>query len=388
MSKEKQQYEVLTLVTWDWLSTKSPRIIIEFREEVSLIVEAILKTWWPKLYDLFETSKKASELLDWSSIQWSNWIDIKRNISKYLEKIEKFLLQNNFPSDDVVKTIRKLGYELFNAWLKNLVLSAWLSIPTKYVEVPESLKNQIKNILLDEDELTSLLIFLTQYWFIELSENIGNNFEEESENKILDIDREWLIADLKSLWAVKTFEWRVDDDYYDFIDNRLETAKKEWTSGRSFRIREKLDLITWDVDRYYTIKRKKPENTEPSFRVCYEIEMRILKHQWVLSILDRFGLKKFREKAKDRVSFAIYDKDDHELSVKFDIDDYKIVSIEWKEILVPTVLEIETNSKSLAEYYIKKLWLESNVKLVTWSRGLFKYYSNIQVKNWKPKSKK
>ncbi len=119
--------------------------------------------------------------------------------------------------------------------------------------------------------------------------------------------------------------------------------------------------------------------------------MKILKHQWVLSILDKFGLQKTRGKSKDRISYAIYDKDDEELSVKFDIDDYDFVLIEWKEIKIPTVLEIETNSKSLAEYYIKKLWLEWNVKLVTWYRWLIRYNISHQLieKPEKPtKSKK
>ncbi len=377
----KEQFEVWTLITWDSLSF--PDKLMDMKWEISLLVEAILKTWWEILLDTLYKSKKASDLLDWSIIQKSNWLNVKENISKYLEKISKFLTINNYPKEHIEITSRKLWFELFKSWLNNLILSNWLSIPDKYIEVPENLKKQIYNILVWEEELSSLLIFLTSYWFIELSENIWNNFEEESENKVLDVDRDKLVADLKSLWAKKTFEWKVDDDYYDFLDMRLEESKKEWWSGSSFRIREKLDLMTWDVNRYYTIKRKKAENTEPSFRVCYEIEMRIKKIQWVLSILDKFWLKKFRDKSKDRVSFVIYDKDDTELGVKFDIDDYEKVIVDWKEVQIPTVLEIETNSKSLAEYYIKKLWLEWNVTLVSWSRWLFRYYANIDKKNVK-----
>lgn len=387
MSKENpKHFEIWTLVTWDWLSFSDE--IIWLKEETSLLIRAILNTWWPILLDLVKKSKKSWDLFDRSVIQKSNWLNVKENISKYLEKFQKFLDSSEFPQNVIESTIRKLWYELFNSWLKNLVISSWLRIPEeKYVEVPENLKNQIKNILLEEDELSSLLLFLTSYWFIELSWNIWNQFDEESENKILDVNREKLVADLMSMWATKTFEWKVDDDYYDFLDMRLDNTKKEWWSWRSFRIREKLDFTTGDVNRYYTIKRKKPENTEPSFRVCYEIEMRILKHQWVLSILDRFWLQKFREKSKDRVSLTIYDKDDHELSVKFDIDDYWTVVVDWKEIIIPTVLEIETNSKSLAEYYIKNLWLVWNIKLVTWSRWLFKYYTELQTKKWKVKKK-
>ncbi len=243
-----------TLVQWDWLDF--PETLIKTRDDISLLVEAILNAWWEALLELLYKSKKTSDLLNWMDIQKSNWLNIKQNISKYLLKIESFLLKNNFPSDYITIMIKKLWYELFNAWLKNLVNSAWLSVPKKCVEVPENLRNQISNILLDEDELSSLLIFLTSYWFIELSENIWNNFEEESENKILDIDKSKLIEDLESIWAVKTFEWKVDDDYYDFLDMRLDNAKKSWETWRSFRIREKLDSTSWDVSRYYTIKRK------------------------------------------------------------------------------------------------------------------------------------
>lgn len=385
MSNELFNWEALLLrdLNKDWDDITS--ILKSLKEDTALLVDAILKVGGIQLVSQVLNSKSINKLLDWSIIKKSNRLNIKQNINSYLLQFAKFLDKNNYPKEFIDSLLKKLWIELFNSYIKFLLLDSWIKIPPEFVEVPDNLKKQIYNILEWEEELAYLIIFLTSCSFIELSENIWNRFEVESENKILEVDKEKLVADLLALWAVRTFEGRVEDDYFDFADWRLDKVKDTWWWNRSFRIREKADFTEWDVDRYYTIKRKKTEDVKTDFRECYEIEMRIKRHHWLLHILERFGLKKFRDKAKDRISFTVYDKDDSELSVKFDIDDYNIVIVDWKEVFIPTILEIETNCEALANTYIRRLWLEWNVKLVTWSRGLFKYYVNLQKKEKKPK---
>nr|MDD3720629.1 hypothetical protein [Candidatus Gracilibacteria bacterium] len=360
-------------------------VLKTLKEDTSFLVESILKIGGEQLVSQLLNSRSLNKLLDWDLIKKSNRLNVKDNINSYLLQFSKFLAKNNYTKEYIDSFLKRLGTELFNSYIKFSLVDSGIKVPSEFVEVPDILKRQIYNILEGEEELAYLIIFLISCSFIELSENIGNRFEVESENKILEVDKDKLVADLLALGAIRTFEGRVEDDYFDFSDGRLDKVKGTGGGNRSFRIREKTDFTEGDVDLYYTIKRKKTEDTKTDFRECYEIEMRIKRHYGLLHILERFGLSKFREKAKDRISFTVYDKDDSELSVKFDIDDYGIVKVDGKEVFIPTILEIETNCEALANTYIRKLGFEGNVKLVTGSRGLFKYYANSQKATKKSK---
>lgn len=384
---ESKDYWFWTLVTGDLLSSNE---VTQAKEEVSLMVRAILATWWEVLLNNINNSKASNLLSNTSYVFSSNVLNIRENIEKYLLVFKQFLEKSKFPEKYIEDAYKKMWYELFFSWLENLLVTCWFKIPKEFIKIPDSLKNEISNILRFDDELASLLIFMKSCWFIEISENVWNKFEEESELKILEVNKNDLCNRLEALGAVKTFQGTVEDSYYEFPDWRFDKYKKDHWESISFRLREKMNALEetepWDVSMYYTIKRKRQRNPERwFFRLCNEKELKILNYSKVLQLLERFGLKKDRTKYKDRVSYFIKDKDDDNIWVKFDIDDYGVVEIDWEKVKVPTIVEIETNSRALAEYYMKKLWLEWNVKLATGSRSLFRYYKNNQ---WEKKLKK
>lgn len=382
-----KEYWFWTLVTWDWLSSTAD--VSQIKEETALLVRAILETWWEVLINLAKNAKTNNILANTSYLFSSNVLNVRENIDKYLVKFKKFLQSYNFPEKYVDNAYKKMWYELFFSWMENLLVSCWFKIPDKFINVPENLKKEISNILRFDDELASLLIFMKKCGLIEISKNAWNEFEEESELKILEVNKNDLSARLEELWAERTLVWTVTDSYYEFPDWRFDKYKQELWESISFRLREKMDIIKdWNVTMYYTIKRKRQRNIDPIFRVCNEKELEILNYTKVLQLLEKFWLKKDRVKLKHRTSYLIKDKDDPEIWVKFDIDDYGTVEFEWKKVSVPTIVEIETNSRALAEYYIGKLWLEWNVKLAHWSRSLFRYYLEKEEKVKKDKKTK
>ena len=174
----------------------------------------------------------------------------------------------------------------------------------------------------------------------------------EKEIKILDVNREELVKKLIDLWAEKTFEWFIHDIYYDFVDGK---NHKMDSNDRIFRIRKK-----WDI-HLYTIKRKrnkKSEGWEDNLKVADEAESFITDIDSFTSVLEKYWMKKVREKKKHRVSFKLD-------GCEFDIDKYEEI---------PELMEIEAKTEEEIETFIKKLWLEANEKRKFGSRWLFEYY--------------
>ena len=173
----------------------------------------------------------------------------------------------------------------------------------------------------------------------------------EKEIKILDVDQEKVIQLLENLWAEKTFEWFVHDIYYDFIK---EWKQKLYGKSRLFRVRTK-----WD-SHLYTIKRKRNKNNwwEKWLKVADEAEKTITDIESFTWVLEKYWMKKIREKKKYRVSYKLWE-------VEFDFDKYEEI---------PTLLEIEAKTKEEIDYFIQVLWCEKNEKKSFWSRKLYKYY--------------
>lgn len=173
----------------------------------------------------------------------------------------------------------------------------------------------------------------------------------EKEIKILDIDIEQTVKKLENLWAKKTFEWYIHDIYYDFQE--WENQKMD-ENKRLFRVRKKWDL------HLYTIKRKrhKLEWWEKSLKVADEAEYPITDVESFTSVLEKYWMKKIREKKKYRISFKFWD-------IEFDIDKYDNI---------PALLEIEAKSKKEIFWILKFLWFENNVRKKFGSRKLYKHY--------------
>lgn len=174
----------------------------------------------------------------------------------------------------------------------------------------------------------------------------------EKEIKILEIDRKKVIKNLENLWAVKTFDWYIHDIYYDFP---WELWDKMEENKRLFRVRQK-----WET-HLYTIKRKrnkKSEWWEKWVKIADEWENNITDVVSFKKVLEKYWMKKTREKKKQRISYKLW-------NVEFDLDDYD---------LIPSLMEIEAESKSEIKKYIKLLWLEDHKQKKFGSRKLFEYY--------------
>jgi predicted adenylyl cyclase CyaB len=174
----------------------------------------------------------------------------------------------------------------------------------------------------------------------------------EKEIKILEIDGQEVAKKLLDLWAVQTFDWFIHDIYYDFVSWE---AKKMESNKRLFRVRQK-----WET-HLYTIKRKRTTEAEwweKWVKIADEWENPITDIDSFKNVLEKYWMKKVREKKKHRTSFSLWE-------LEFDIDDYDGI---------PTLLEIEAKTKKELDNMVKLLWLEKNSQKTFGSRGLYKYY--------------
>ncbi|PZM86544.1 hypothetical protein DLH72_00550 [Candidatus Gracilibacteria bacterium] len=193
-----------------------------------------------------------------------------------------------------------------------------------------------------------------------LYKNIYNIFENylykkfmlEKEIKILDINKEKTIKKLEKLGALKTFEGFIHDVYYDFLDG--ENYKLD-QNKRLFRVRKKGDM------HLYTIKRKRKKKDylgEKGIKVADEVEYQITDVDSFSSVLEKYGMKKIREKKKYRISYKIGE-------VEFDIDKYDEI---------PDLIEIEAKTKKEIKHFIKELGFEKHIRKEFGSRKLYKHY--------------
>lgn len=171
----------------------------------------------------------------------------------------------------------------------------------------------------------------------------------EKEIKILDVNSREIEKKLKNLWAKKTFDGVIHDIYYDFPGDKMEYNK------RLFRVRKK-----WET-HLYTIKRKRKkikEWWEEWVKIADEWEREITDVDSFRAVLEKYGMKKIREKKKHRISYSLK-------KLEFDIDKYDGM---------PTLLEIEAHTIEEINKYIEKLWLKNHTTKSFGSRWLYQYY--------------
>ena len=172
----------------------------------------------------------------------------------------------------------------------------------------------------------------------------------EKEVKVLDIDINEVCKTIESLWGKRTFEGVIHDVYYDFPGwekNKMEDNK------RMFRVRKRGE------EHIYTIKRKRSKiGNEEWVTAKDEHETPITDVESFSKTLEKYGMKKIREKIKHRISYNID-------WTEFDIDKYDEI---------PALLEIEDTSWENIQAWIKKLWLDSYEQMIWWSRKIFKHY--------------
>ncbi|MDD3646725.1 MAG: CYTH domain-containing protein [Candidatus Gracilibacteria bacterium] len=177
----------------------------------------------------------------------------------------------------------------------------------------------------------------------------------EKEIKVLEINIDEIKVKLESFGAKKSFEGFIHDIYYDFPGDKMDTEK------RIFRVRKKGET------HLYTIKRKRDTKVEggvKGIKVADEGERQITDVDSFTKVLEKYGMKKVREKKKHRISYSLDD-------IEFDIDDYYLGD---DKNTIPPLLEIEAHSKKDINIWIKKLGLENHITKSFGSRKLFEYY--------------
>ena len=175
----------------------------------------------------------------------------------------------------------------------------------------------------------------------------------EKEVKILEINVDKICKKLESLWAIMTFNWLIHDVYYDF-PNWEDNKHKMHNNQRMFRVRKK-----WEV-HFYTIKNRRwdLEEEEEGIVIKEELEREITDVFSFTEVLERYGMKKTREKKKHRISYSLD-------WTEFDIDTYDGI---------PALLEIEGSGNEIIQFFISKLWLKKHEQLFGGSKKLFKHY--------------
>ena len=109
----------------------------------------------------------------------------------------------------------------------------------------------------------------------------------------------------------------------------------------------------------YTIKKKRNSKTKKKkLQIKYEAEHPVQNTSSFIRVLEKYGMKKTREKKKFRISYALWE-------LEFDIDRYTGI---------PDLLEIEAMKKKDIVKYIEILGLQKNPTLLGGSRKLFEYY--------------
>ncbi len=173
----------------------------------------------------------------------------------------------------------------------------------------------------------------------------------EKEIKILEINKEEIVAQLLELWAEKTFEGFVHDIYYDFPDDA--PKNKMEANGRMFRLRQK-----WE-EHIYTIKNKRKKIKKKEGVVAKdEHETPISNIESFAKVLEKYGMSTSREKKKHRASYALD-------GMEFDFDIYENI---------PEFLEIEGPDGDTIQAWVVKLGLEEYEQMLGWSRKIFKHY--------------
>ncbi len=329
-------------------------------------------TEWKKIKTEIEKLKHEIKLKinKWWNIP--NAMDIEKIVNDVAWKINIILINNWFwidwkPCWIVNKIASMVSYRTLIYRILKVLVATWFDTKSvKPVNVPHETWKVIYDIIKDP-VLTTFLIVLKSYWIIDISENMWNVFEDqlEEELKICNIweVKDQVIDELVDLWALKSFEWTVEDIYIDYPDKRL---KKRFLS--SFRTRSKTTL---ELERsfYYTIKRAVTDEEKKILikkevirerkvwktRICKEQEFKI-DIDIFNKAMNIFWLVLRKRKVKERISFH-YSKE----WMKVDVDKYP-----WKQWIAEFEAEMNSNILDVLE----KVKLDDEKKyprMATWS---------------------
>lgn len=317
---------------------------------------------------------------------------IESEIDRVAEEVMKIIWKNkseklnNYINDNkkLSKLIQNVSYKVLILWILKVLDSIWFDT-SKYSDRLKDVYDKTWEIIyhvLKDPTLTTFLMVLHSYWFIKLSWNIVNKHEIEEEVKICNIwwNKNDIIKRLKNLWAKKTFEWEIEDTYYDYDNknNNLRTKLWDSTYKSTFRIRKKIPKWWWSPKYYYTIKRKLTDDEQKMFerfaverkvetRTCFEQEFEIVDFDLFRNAITSAWFTETRKKKKDRVSYAIESDKAFWWWTKFDIDKY-----DWKQ----EMMEIEASESTSITKCLETLWLDDESKYPRMATGSTKFLDN------------
>lgn len=312
------------------------------------------------------------------SAPYNVWLDVVLSDTSTQNRILWALEWDDSPivlptKDEIIeigKSVGQVGNALNNWWLNARTTS------------PSDMW-QISNIFEARDHISAMIGHLLSITSIDKSENPINNFSEEHEFKILEIQFESLKKALEEEWFDILYQARIYDVYNDFYDPevRLDTFKA--INRNRFKVgRSSSDSEIYQ--RLLTLKRKLKEGESAwhiagiEARKAFELEYLIT--QWNFRYLamsqNAIGLQPFREKIKNRWAYIkTFEKEG--VTVKVDIDKYDeiphLAEIEISKTDGTRFGENKGDEKFLRKL-LKKLWLEK-LEMVWWgSRKLFAHY--------------
>ena len=323
---------------------------------------------------------------------------IRQEVWKVVKKINKWVQKEN---------VEKVYFLSYVRWIvkrfQNVGFTDFTSFQAK--EIPWDLRREIYKIFQD-DALTSF--FLVAKFLGILDTTDKNPDEKEREMKVLDCSKKEVADGLerwkqKNNWLIsfeEVWEFEIEDEYYDDKYLRLDRQKiiEKWHDGqekkskRSFRIRKKKNIHTWEESHYYTIKRtfdekvkddKKDEfwNQIKEAREAYEWEYAILGSDVFKKVLPEVGLRVSRRKKKLRKTYNISFCFEGEIvQAVIDIDNYG-----WN---IPELIEVECNIKDkkvanrAIQHIIQELWFADKEQMTDGSRWLFEKYKEEYDKDY------
>ncbi|MFH1283948.1 MAG: class IV adenylate cyclase [bacterium] len=171
---------------------------------------------------------------------------------------------------------------------------------------------------------------------------------KEIEVKILEIDKDKVIRQLKDLGAKKVFDGTLSDSHFDFSDK---TLRKE---GKLLRIRVK-------GDKLFLTYKEPVDKSKAKIMEEHEISLQAGHYDKLKSLIIKTGLKEKKQVPKKRISFRLED-------VIFEIDTFEGI---------PPFLEIEAPSIERIKEYVEKLSFSMD-DVKPWNTfDVFKYYKKI-----------
>lgn len=159
----------------------------------------------------------------------------------------------------------------------------------------------------------------------------------EIEVKILEINKEEIISKLENLWALKTFSWDIENDFFYNAEWKRVRLRKMW--GKNF--------ITYKV---------KKENVLAKSNHEYELEF--FDYETMFTILENIWFKHYWNSNKKRISY-------HVENIAFDIDDFPGI---------PTFIEVEAQTTENVIKWVELLWYTMEDTKTFWEKELKEYY--------------